>query len=73
MQNEDQRLFESMRSLELYTTQEIQTLQKAVVKRFEMIEEIVRTDKQVQRVQGQDLALPVHVRARDDLPLVLAT
>ena len=50
-----------------------QTLQKAVVKRFETIKEIIGTKDQQEKVTGQDIALPVHVRARDDLPLVLAT
>ena len=44
VQNEDQRLFKSMKPLEKFTGQQIQALQKTVVKRFEMIEEIMRTD-----------------------------
>ena len=46
---------------------------KAVVKIYEMIEEIIRTCEQGEKVQGQDVASPVHVRARDDLPRGLAT
>ena len=38
-----------------------------------MIEEIIRTDEQGEKVQRQDLALPVCVRVRDDLPNVIAT
>ena len=40
MQNEDQKLFDSMKSLEIFTGQEIQALQKTVVKRFETIEKL---------------------------------
>ena len=46
VQNKDQRLNDSMKALELYAGQEIQALQKAVVRRVEMIEEIIRTDAQ---------------------------
>ena len=49
----DQRLNDSMKALELYAGQEIQALQKTVVKRFEMIEKIIRTDEQEEKVQGQ--------------------
>ena len=45
VQNKDQRLSKSMKALELYARQESQTLQKAVVKEFETIEEIIRTDE----------------------------
>ena len=38
-----------------------------------MIDKIIRTDEQKKEVQGQDLALPVCVRVRDDLPNVIAT
>ena len=38
-----------------------------------MIEELIRIDEQGVKVQIQDLVLPVCVRARDDLPWVLAT
>ena len=41
-----------MKSLEIYTGQEIQALQRTVVKRFEMIEEIIGTDEQGKKVQG---------------------
>ena len=48
-----------------------------MIKRFELIEELVRTDKQGEEVQAKDnskdLALPVPLRVRDDLPRVLAT
>ena len=65
MQNKDQRLGASMKSLEIYTGREIQALQKTVVKRFEIIEEIIRADEQGKKVQGQDSTSPVAVR--DDL------
>ena len=43
MQITDQKLNESMRTLEQHIGQEIQTLQKAMVKSFEMIGEIIGT------------------------------
>ena len=49
----------SMRTLEQNTGQEIQTLQKAVVKRFEKIEEFVKIDEQGQKIQRQNLASSV--------------
>ena len=45
--------------------QEISTLQKAVVKRFEIIEEIIRTEEQGKKVQVQDFALAVYDRVQD--------
>ena len=71
MQNEDQRFNASMKSLEMYTGQEIQDLQKTIIKRFEIIEEIIGADEQGKKAQGQDSTLPVAVR--DDLPRVLAS
>ena len=44
VQNEDQRLCASLKSLEIYTGWEIQALQKTIAKRFEIIEEIIGTD-----------------------------
>ena len=41
VQNEGQRLGASLKSLGIYIGQEILALQKAVVKRFESIEEII--------------------------------
>ena len=41
----------SMRTLEQNTGQEIQTLQKAVVKQIEKIDEFVETDEQEQKIQ----------------------
>ena len=35
-----------MKLLEIFTGQEIQTLQKIMIHRFETIEELVRTDKE---------------------------
>ena len=60
-----------MKSLEIYTGQEIQTLQKTVVKRFKMIEGIIGANEQGKKAQGQDSTSPVAVR--DDLPRVLAS
>ena len=60
-----------MKSLEIYISQEIQALQKTVVKRFEMIEESIGADEQGTKVQGQNLISPVHVR--DDLHRALAS
>ena len=74
--NEDQRLCESVKSLEIFTGQEIQVLQaleKIVVKSFETLEEIIRTNEKRVKVQGQDLATPIPVRIRNDFPRVLAT
>ena len=48
-----------MKSLEIYTGQEIQALQKRVVKRFEMFVEIIGTDEQGKKVQGQDSTSPL--------------
>ena len=69
VQNEDQRLDASMKSLEIYTNQEIQALQKTIIKRFKIIEDYWSwwTGKEG---TGQDSRLPVAVR--DDLPKVLA-
>ena len=61
----------SVRTLEQNTGQEIQTLQKTVVKRFEKIEEFIEIDEQQQKVQGQDLASSVHARSQDDLHSIL--
>ena len=56
-----------LRKLEQNTGQEIQTFKKAIVKRFEKIEEFIEIDEQGQKVQGQDLASSVHARPWDDL------
>ena len=71
VQNADQRGSASVKSLEIYTDQEIQTLQKIVVKRFETIESIIGPDEQGKKVQGQDLTSPVAVR--EDFSRVLAS
>lgn len=60
-----------MKLLEIITGQDILALQKTVVKIFEMIEEIIKTDEQRVEIQRQDLALPVYVRGREDLSKVL--
>ena len=59
VQNDNQKLIDLMKSLEIYTGQESQALQKIVIKRFESIEELVRTDKQGKEVQANNLELPV--------------
>ena len=69
VQNEDQRLGVSMKSLDIYTGQEIQALQKTIVKRFEIIEEITGAYKQGKKAQGQNSTSPIPVR--DDLTRVL--
>lgn len=66
-------LCESIKSLKLFTSQEMQALQKAVVKRFKTIERIIKIDEQGEKVQRQDLTLPVPVRVRNDITKILAT
>ena len=48
-----------------------------MIKRLKSIEELVRTDKQGEEVQAKDnskdLAFPVSLRVRGNLPRVLAT
>ena len=61
----------SMRALEQNTGQEIQTLQKAVVKRFEKIEEFIKFDDQGQKVQRKNLASSVCKNLQDSLPRIL--
>ena len=51
-----------MKSLVIYTGQEIQALQKTVIKRFEIIEEIIGADKHGKKAQGQVAISPVAVR-----------
>ena len=62
-----------MKSLEIFTGQKIQALQKTVVKRFELIEVSIRTDKKGEEVKAKDLASSVPLRVRDDLSRVLVT
>ena len=45
VQNKGQKLFDSMKSLEIFTGEEIQDLQKTVGKRFKLTEESIRTNK----------------------------
>ena len=71
VQNENQKLSASMKSLEIYTGQEIEALQKTIIKRLEMIEEIIGADEQGKKVQGQDSTSSIAVR--DDVPRVLAS
>ena len=59
MQDNGQRLGVSMKSLEIYIGQEIQALQKTVIKRFEIIEEIIGADEQGKKAQGQNSKSPV--------------
>ena len=58
----------SMRTLEWNTEQEIQTSQKAMVKRFIKIEEIIKTDEQRQKIQGQYVDSSICARLWDDFP-----
>ena len=58
----------SVRALKQNTGQEIQTFQKAVVRRLKKIEEFVETDEQGQKLQGQDSASSVSARRWNDLP-----
>ena len=69
MKNEDQKIDTLVKSLETYAGQEIQALQKTMIKRFEMIEEIIRTGEQGKKAQGQDTTSPLAVRT--GLPRVL--
>lgn len=73
VQNENQILVDLMKSLKIFTGQEIQALQKMVVKSFESLEELVRTDNQGDEVQAKDSALSVYLRVSGDLPKALAT
>ena len=73
MQNENKKLIDLMKLLDIFTGQEIQASHKTVIKRFELTEELVRTDKQGKEVQARDLTSQVPLRLRDDLPRVLAT
>ena len=61
----------SMRALEQNTGQEIQTLQKIMVNRFEKIEEIIKFDDQEQKVGRQNLTLSVRKTLQDSFPRVL--
>ena len=62
-----------MKSLETFTGQEIQALQKTVINIFETIEELFRTGKQGEEVQAKYLASPVSLRHIDDIQKVFAT
>lgn len=43
------------------------------MKRFKTIERIIKIDEQGEKVQRQDLTLPVPVRVRNDITRILAT
>lgn len=73
MQKKKQKLINLMKSLEMSTCQQIQALQNTMVKRFESIEERIRTEKQGEQVQAKDLVLPVSLRVRGELLIALAT
>ena len=60
----------SMMALDQNTGQKIQTIQKAVVKRFEKIEELIKFDDQGQNLQRQNLSSSVHTKLQDSLPRV---
>ena len=63
MQNENQKLIDLMKSLEIFTGQDIQTLEKIVIRRFVLMKELARTVKQGEGVQAKenskDLSSPV--------------
>lgn len=72
--DENKKLSDLMKSLESFSFQEVQTLQKAVTNRFRCLEELAKTDKKsivarTKEIRG-DLTLPVSHRVRDDLWLV---
>lgn len=52
--DENQKLVDLMKSLEIFIGKEIQTLQKTVIHRFEIIEELVRTNIQGDYVRTKD-------------------
>ena len=54
-----------MRALEQNIGQKIQTLQKAVAKRFEKIQEGIEFYEQGQKVQRQNLASSVHTKIQE--------
>lgn len=60
-----------MRALEQTTGQEIQTLQKAAVNRFEKIEKIIKFDDLEQNVKRQNLTSSVHKNLWDSFSRVL--
>lgn len=75
--DENKKLSDLMKSLESFSIQEVQTLQKAVTNRFRCLEELVKTDKkstvaQTKEIRG-DLTLPVSHRVRDDLPRLVTS
>ena len=43
-----------------------------MVKRYGIIEEIIRTDEQGEKIQEQDFASPIYNRVQNVLPRVLA-
>ena len=62
VQDGDQKINTIGRSLEIFAGQEIQTLAAIMIKRFEMIEEIIGADEQGDKTQGQDTLSPLAVR-----------
>ena len=60
-----------MRVLEQKTGQEIQTLQRVMLKRFKNIEKFIEFDDQGQKVQRQNVASSVCTKLWDSLPRVL--
>ena len=65
------KLESSIITLEQNTGQEIQTFKKAIVRRFEKIEQFIEIHEQGQKVQGQNLASSVRTKLQDSLPRVL--
>ena len=61
-----------MRALQQKTEQEIQTLQKEMLNRFEKIEEIIEFDDQEQKVQRQNLTSLMHKNLQDSFSRVLS-
>ena len=71
VQNQDQKIDTLGKSLETYKGQDIQALWETIIKRFEMIEEIIGTDEKGKKVQGQyTMSLPA---VRTGLPRVLVS
>ena len=70
MEKKDQKVSYLRKALKLYTGKEIQTSQTTVVKTFEMMEKVIITDEQGEKVQEQYIT--IDVRVRDDLSKSLA-
>ena len=71
LQNGNQKINTIGKLLETFAGQDIQALYETMIKRFEMIEEIIGADELGEKTQGQDTMPPRAVRT--GLPRVLAT